>query len=142
MSEGADAHVIPHPCVPHHRLHDLDAIAQSCIVDQCSRTQLGVVSDRAAATEMGLRFNHHVTTEATVFAEGAACWVHKGDPFIHPVVPQALLQHPFALGELFAVVDAVHLIGIIDLQMHGAGQHRHGVGEVELPLIVVGAQLG
>ena len=142
VSKGSNAHVISHLCFSHHRLHNLDAIAQACIVNQCSWPQFGVVSDRAAATEMGLRFNHHVTTEAAVFAEGATGWVHKGDPFIHPVVPKALLQYPFALGELFAVVDAVHLIRIIHLQMHGAGQHRHGVGEVELPLIVVGAQLG
>ena len=56
------------------------------------------------------------------------------------MVTQALLQHRFALGQLLAVVDAVHLIGIGDFQMHGQRQHRHGVRQVELPLIVVRAQ--
>ena len=58
------------------------------------------------------------------------------------MLPQALLQHRFALRQLLTVVDPIDLIGIGDLHMHGFGQHRHGVGEVELTLVVVGAQLG
>jgi len=45
------------------------------------------------------------------------------------------------LGELQTVVDAVDLISIGHLHMHGWTEHRHGVGEIQLALVVIGAQL-
>ena len=91
---------------------------------------------------MGLRFDHHITAELAALTQGAAGRVHKGDPLCHPVLPQPLLQHRFALRQLLTVVDPIDLIGISHFHMHGLGQHRHGVGEVELPLVVIGAELG
>ena len=142
MSKGSDGNAIAHRGLPDNGMQHGNVVAELGIFQQAAGSQAAVVADAAATAQMGLRFDHHIATEAAVFTEGAAAGVDEGDALRHPVVAQALLQDGFTLGELLAVVDAVHLIGIGDFNMHGQRQHRHGVRQVELPLVVVGAQLG
>ena len=91
---------------------------------------------------MALGFHQHIAAEAGALAEGAAGRIGEAHPLGHPVAPQPLLQHGLALGQLQAVVDAVDLVRVGHLQVHRRAQHRHGVGEVELALVVVGGEQG
>ena len=141
VSKGTDGNVIADVGLSHHGVHHTHVGPNRRVLDQAAGADPGVVADHATAAEVGLRFDHHIAAETAAFAEGAAFGINEGDPFIHPVVAQPLLQQGFALGQLPPVVDAVHLIGIGHLQVHGLRQHRHRVGEIELPLIVVGAEL-
>ena len=141
MSKGSDGNAIAHRGLPDNGMQHGNVVAELGIFQQAAGSQAAVVADAAATAQMGLRFDHHIATEAAVFTEGAAAGVDEGDALRHPVVAQALLQDGFTLGELLAVVDAVHLIGIGDFNVHGLWQHRHRVRQVELPLVVVGAQL-
>ena len=141
VSKWTDGNVVADAGLSHHRVNHTHVGSNRCVLDQAAGADPGVVADHAAAAEVGLRLDHHIAAEAAAFTEGAAFGINEGDPFIHPVVAQPLLQQGFALGQLPPVVDAVHLIGIGHLQVHGFRQHRHRVGEIELPLIVVGAEL-
>ena len=142
VGERANAYGIADDRTTDHRMHNLHRGAKGCIFNQAAWSEPTVVSDLAVSADVGLRFDQHITAKAAVFAQGAAGGINKGDPLVHPVVPKPLLKHGFALSKLFAVVDAVHFIGIGNFKVHGVGQHLNRVGEVELALIVIGAQLG
>ena len=105
------------------------------------KDEQAVVAHIADPSQMGLGLDHHITTEVAVFTQRATAGIHEGDAFIHPVVSKPLLQECLTLRQLASVIDAVHFISIGHFHMHGFGQHRHCVGEVELALVVVGAQL-
>ena len=91
---------------------------------------------------MTLGLNYYIAAKAGAVAEGAAGWINESNPLRHPVIAQSLLEGRFAIGQLNAVVDAANFTGITHLKVHRRTEHRHRVGEVELPLVVVGAELG
>ena len=142
LGEWPHAAALGHPGAADHRVHHLHALRQAAVLDQAARPDPAAGADRGAAAEMALGFHHHIAAEAGVIAEGAAGRIDEAHPLAHPVLAQALLQQRFALGQLQPVVDAVGFAGIGHLQVHRRLQHRHGVGEVKLALVVVGAELG
>ena len=141
LGVGADGAVGRHHRLTHHRIQHLHPFADAGVVDQAAGADAAAVADHRLAAEVALGLHHHIPAEAGAVAEGAAGRIHEGDPLRHPVAPQPLLDHRLALGQLQPVVDAVDLIGVGHLQVHGRAEHRHRVGEVQLPLVVVGAQL-
>ena len=141
MGIGPNCNSITYSRVAHDGEHHGDITAKGGVLEHRPRADTATIADAAAAPQMGLRLNHHITANPAVLAQGAAAGIDKGHTLTHPVIAQPFLQNRFALGQLFAVVDAVHLIGISHLHMSGGVEHGHRVGEIKLPLVVVGAQL-
>ena len=123
-------------------MEHLHAIGEAAVLDQAARADAAAVADGGVAPEVALGLHQHIAAEAGALAEGAAGRIGEAHPLGHPMAPQPLLQHGLALGQLEAVVDAVDLIRVGHFQVHGRAEHRHGVGEVELALVVVGGELG
>ena len=119
-----------------------DLITDHGILHKGSRPKATVVPDPAVTTEVRLGFDHDIAAELAGFAEGAACGIDEGHTLRHPVLAQPLLEHRFALSQLQAVVDAVHFVRIVDFEVHRLGHHGDRVGEIQLSLVVVGAQFG
>ena len=122
-------------------MEHLRPITKAAVLDQAARTDAAAIADFRAAAEVALGFHQHITAEAGALAEGAAGRIGEAHALGHPVAPQPLLQRGLALGELQAVVDAVDLVRVGHLQVHGLAEHRHGVGQVKLALVVVGGEL-
>ena len=127
---------------PQHRMQHLAALAELAVFNQAARADAATVADAAGSAEVALGFHHHIAAKAGGLAEAAAGRIGEGHPLGHPVAAQPLLQHRFALAELEPVVDAGDLVGIGHLEVHGRAEQGHRVGEVELTLVVVAAELG
>ena len=91
---------------------------------------------------MALGFHHHIAAEAGGLTKAAAGGIGEGDTLRHPVASQPILQGRLTFGQLQAIVDATDLRQIFHLQMAGGAEQGDGVGEVQLALVVVGAQFG
>ena len=140
VGKRSDCSVASHLGLVDHRVQHGDTVPKHRILQKAAGSQTAVVADLAGASQVRLSFDHHIATELAGFTQAAAVRIHKGDPLIHPVLFQALLQQGFALSQLAPVVDAVHFIGILHFQVHGPIEHANGVGEVQLALVVVSAQ--
>ena len=92
----------------------MDVPLQQAVVDQAAWTDTAAITDGVAAAEMRLGLDDHIAAKACVLREGAAGWVDETHTCRHPLLAQTLLQHPFALGQLSAVVDASDLREIGD----------------------------
>ena len=137
MGIGADRHLVTDACLLNHRVQHGDSITDLSILNQAARPKPAVVADTADTPQMRLGLDHHIATEAAAFAQRAAARIHESDAFIHPVVTKPLLKECLALGQLASIVDAVHFISIGHFHVHGSFEHGHGVGQIELSLVVV-----
>ncbi|OIQ72175.1 hypothetical protein GALL_462010 [mine drainage metagenome] len=112
--------------------------------------QHGIGADAHAVPQMHVALEHaahvdeHVAAAMQMAAHVQPGRVGERHPEVEQAVGGAVLQHPLQVGELTAVVDAEHVVGVV----HRRGAHLHAichgqrnhVGQVILALRVVVAQ--
>ena len=142
LGKGSNGAAFSHAGFPNYRVQGLHVVAEGGVLQQASRSNPAPIAHRGGSPEMALGLDHHIPAKAGALAERAAGGVDEAHPLSHPMAAQALLQHGFALTQLQPVVDAIDFIGIGHLHVHRRAEHGDGVGEIELPLVVVGGELG
>ena len=140
LGEGSNGAAGLQAHLAQHGEGHLHVLGQGAVFDQAAGPDAATIADHGIAAEVALGFHQHIPAEAGAVAEGAAGGIGEGDAFRHPVAPQAVLQNGLALGELQPVVDAVRFLPVLHLQLQGGLEHGHGVGEIELALVVVGGE--
>ncbi|MNF88141.1 hypothetical protein D3C84_706280 [compost metagenome] len=122
---------------------DDHAFAQGAVLDHAVRADHHVVFDDHFAFEDYVDIDQHITAYRNVTANIETCRVAQRHTLSHQTATGAQLIMPLQLGQLLAVVGALHFHRVVGL-FGGDDQavtHRHGnhVGQVVLALrIVVG----
>ena len=87
MGVRANGDVVTDFGAPHHRQHHGHVVAHLGVFQHRSRPNATAIAQAAGATQVGLRFDHHIAAKAAVFAQSAARGIHEGHPFVHPMIP-------------------------------------------------------
>ncbi|CAI8931470.1 hypothetical protein EMIT0P12_50140 [Pseudomonas sp. IT-P12] len=122
---------------------DHNALAQGTVLDHAIRADHHIVFNDHLAFEDHVDVDQHIAADADFTAHIEACRITQGHPLRHQAACGTQLIITLELGQLLAIVGALHFHGIVGLlgSHHQPIVDRHGnhVGQVVLALgIVIG----
>ena len=144
VRERADRHAVVQLGVDDVRVEDRDVLAEPGVDERRRRADPRAGADARRAAQDRHRLEHRVAADLDVRVHVGRRGVDHGDPGEHVRLEDAALQERADLGEGDAVVHPEHDLPVLgDVRPDAAAvaaQDRHGVGQVQLALRVVGAQ--
>ncbi len=145
IRERADADALADLGLFDVRMDDRGLVEDSSIDDRAVRADRAARADRGHPVQARERSDHRVLSDLHRGIDHGRGRVDNRDPRQHVAVVDAPLGDRPDVGQRRAVVDAEHLGRIVELvRDHGSfvqAQDRQHVGEVQLPLGVVGTDL-
>ncbi len=106
-------------------------------------TDLGTFADHGGSLQQRAREERDVGRELHRCVDVGPLRIEHGDPEAEPSIVRALTQHRFGSRELPSIVHSLRLFVLVghdrDDRVTGVVQHLDDVGQVVLPLVVLGS---